>query len=92
MSRMTFKTTLSFTDRHHRFLTRKVEEGVFATTSAAVASAIEQMIEDERARDTALDAMRQEIAARMSTPRSAFVDMGAAFAPAHEALGETDPE
>lgn len=51
---MTVKTTLSFTDRHHRFLMAKVEEGVFASASSAVASAIEQMIEDEAARATAL--------------------------------------
>ena len=42
---MTIKTTLSFTDRHHRFLSEKVGEGVFATQSAAVASAIEQMMQ-----------------------------------------------
>ena len=34
---MTVKTTLSFTDRHHLFLSEKVSEGVYATQSAAVA-------------------------------------------------------
>lgn len=38
---MVFKTTLSFTDRHHRFLTEKVGDGVFASRSAAVAAALE---------------------------------------------------
>ena len=28
---MTVKTTLSFTDRHHLFLSEKVSEGVYAT-------------------------------------------------------------
>lgn len=41
---MTVKTTLSFTDRHHRFLTEKVGAGVFASQSALVAAALEQMI------------------------------------------------
>ena len=44
---MTIKTTLSLTDRHRRFLSEKVREGVFATQSAAVASAIEQMMQDD---------------------------------------------
>ena len=39
---MTVKTTLSFTDRHHQFLTDKVGQGVFASQSAAVAAALEQ--------------------------------------------------
>ena len=51
---MTIKTTLSFTDRHHRFLSEKVGEGVFATQSAAVASAIEQMMQDDQERKIAL--------------------------------------
>ena len=54
---------LSFTDRHDRFLARKVEEGVFATTSAAVAAALERMIEDDEAREAALAAMAEAIRA-----------------------------
>ena len=54
---MTFKTTLSFTDRHHLFLSEKVSEGVYATQSAAVAAAIEQMIQDEAEREVALKAL-----------------------------------
>jgi antitoxin ParD1/3/4 len=44
---MTVKTTLSFTDRHHQFLLEKVAQGIFATQSAAVAAALEQMMQDE---------------------------------------------
>lgn len=79
---MTVRTTLSFTDRHHRFLVRKVEEGVFATASAAVAAAVEQMMEDERAREAALGALADEIRARMATPRDAFISTEDAFADA----------
>ena len=50
---MTVKTTPSFTDRHRRFLTNKVGEGVFASQSAAVAAALEQMIRDEEDREIA---------------------------------------
>jgi len=83
---MTVKTTLSFTDRHHRFLSEKVGQGVFATQSAAVAAALEQMIQDEQERDVALAALAQEIRARMETPREAFVDHDDAFAAARRAL------
>ena len=55
---MTVKTTLSFTDRHHHFLSEKVGEGVFATQSAAVAAALEQMMQDDQERDVALSANR----------------------------------
>ena len=51
---MTVKTTLSFTDRHHQFLSEKVGQGVFATQSAAVAAALEQMMQDEEERNVAL--------------------------------------
>ena len=84
---MTVKTTLSFTDRHHHFLTEKVGQGVFATQSAAVAAALEQMMQDEQEREVALEALTQEIRARMETPRSAFIDQDDAFAPAHTTMG-----
>ena len=71
---MTVKTTLSFTDRHHDFLKSKVDEGVFATPSAAVAAAIEQLIEDEIQRQNALDAISSTIATRMKTPKTDFVN------------------
>ena len=84
---MTVKTTLSFTDRHHRFLTDKVGEGVFASQSAAVAAALEQMIRDEEERGIALDAMADEIRARMRTPIAEYVDPEDAFAAARARIG-----
>jgi antitoxin ParD1/3/4 len=83
---MTVKTTLSFTDRHHNFLANKVGQGVFASQSAAVASALEQMMQDEEDRDVALTCLAQEIRARMETPREAFVDQATAFAAVHRAI------
>ncbi len=79
---MTIKTTLSFTDRHHRFLKEKVGEGVYASASAAVAAAVERMIEDDAAREVALDAMAQEIRRRAAAPRTEFVEHEDVFAPA----------
>ena len=83
---MTIKTTLSFTDRHHRFLSEKVSEGVFATQSAAVASAIEQMMQDDEERETALSARAKEIRARMRTERLDYVDDEQAFSAARVAV------
>ncbi|MFT3974377.1 MAG: type II toxin-antitoxin system ParD family antitoxin [Amaricoccus sp.] len=83
---MTIRTTLSFTDRHHGFLQRKVSEGVFASASAAVASAIERMMEDEIAREAALDAMTDEIRARLATPSDDYLDLDAALAPIREMI------
>jgi antitoxin ParD1/3/4 len=83
---MTVKTTLSFTDRHHQFLSEKVGQGVFATQSAAVAAALEQMMQDEEERNVALEALAQEIRARMETPRDAFIDHGDAFAAARASI------
>lgn len=71
---MTVKTTLSFTDRHHGFLARKVREGVFASQSAAVAAAVEQLIQDEAEREVALLALAQEIRRRAATPAEGFLD------------------
>jgi antitoxin ParD1/3/4 len=85
-ARMTVKTTLSFTDRHHRFLSEKVGQGVFATQSAAVAAALEQMMQDEEERNVALEALAQEIRARMETPRDAFIDQEDAFAAARASI------
>ena len=83
---MTVKTTLSFTDRHHQFLAEKVGQGVFATQSAAVAAALEQMMQDEEKRNVALQALAQEIRARMETPREAFIDQDDAFAAARASI------
>lgn len=79
---MTVKTTLSFTDRHHHFLSEKVGAGVFATQSAVVAAAIEQMMQDEAEREVALSALGEEIRARMQTSRSEYVDNDRAFSAA----------
>ncbi len=84
---MTIKTTLSFTDRHHQFLSEKVGQGVFATQSAAVAAALEQMMQDEQERDVALSALALEIRARLETPRAAFIDQDDAFAAARATVG-----
>ncbi|MDE0333517.1 MAG: hypothetical protein OXI64_01050 [Defluviicoccus sp.] len=83
---MTVKTTLSFTDRHHDFLMEKVNEGVFATQSAAVAAAVEQMIQDDREREVALSALAEEIRERMRTARSEYVDDEQAFSAARAAV------
>lgn len=83
---MTVKTTLSFTDRHHQFLAEKVGQGVFATQSAVVAAALEQMMQDEEERAVALQALAQEIRARMETPRDAFIDQDDAFAAARASI------
>jgi antitoxin ParD1/3/4 len=85
-ARMTVKTTLSFTDRHHQFLSEKVGQGVFATQSAAVAAALEQMMQDEEERNVALQALAQEIRARMETPRDAFINEEDAFATARASI------
>lgn len=83
---MTVKTTLSFTDRHHRFLTEKVGAGVFASQSALVAAALEQMIQDENEREVALGAFVDEIRSRLQTPREVFVDSDVAFGKARARL------
>ena len=79
---MTVKTTLSFTDRHHKFMSTKVDEGVFASQSAVVASAIENMMRDELERDVALAAMEEEVRTRMQTARSEYVDSERTFSAA----------
>lgn len=85
---MTVKTTLSFTDRHHRFLTEKVNTGVFASQSALAAAALEQMIQDEEEREVALGALAEEIRNRLQTPRDAFLDAEAVFARARARAGQ----
>ena len=65
---MTVKTTLSFTDRHHRFLMEKVAQGVFASQSAAVAAALEEMMREEEERALTREAMRDLLAQRREGP------------------------
>lgn len=83
---MTVKTTLSFTDRHHRFLTERVGNGMFASQSAVVATALEQMIRDEEERDLTLAAMAEVIRERMRTPREDYVDADDGFAAARAVI------
>ncbi|QFT46713.1 MULTISPECIES: hypothetical protein [Roseivivax] len=83
---MTVKTTISFTDRHHRFLTDKVGQGAFASQSAAVAAALEQMMRDEEERELALGAMAEEIRARLDRPRADYISAEKAFAAARASL------
>ena len=71
---MTVKTTISFTDRHDRYLKDKVGERIYASTSAAVSAAVERVIEDEQASDSAIGAMADEIRRRSADSREAFVD------------------
>ena len=89
---MTVKTTLSFTDRHHRFLTEQVEKGVYATASASVAAAIEQMMQDEEARQVMLSALAEEIRARAATPRESYRGEDETFAAAFAEIGTTGSE
>ena len=83
---MTIKTTLSFTDRHHRFLSEKVGEGLFATQSAVVANAIERMMQDEEEREVALSALAEEVRTRLQTARSEYVDSETAFSAARASV------
>jgi antitoxin ParD1/3/4 len=76
---------LGVTDRHHRFLLEKVRQGVFATQRAAVAAAVEQMIHDEAARNTAIQAPAQEVRASMETQRDGFIEQDDAFVAARAA-------
>jgi antitoxin ParD1/3/4 len=89
---MTVKTTLSFTDRHHRFLVEQVNKGVYATASATVAAAIEQMIQDEEARQVMLSALADEIRERLSTPREAYRGVDETFAAAFAEIEATEEE
>ena len=72
---MTVKTAVSFTERHHKYARKKVEEGSFASVSSVVASALEQAMLDEEERDASLKAMTETIRRRMKTPRDEFVLM-----------------
>ena len=85
---MTVKTTLSFTDRHHEFLARQVGEGIFATTSAAVAAAVERLIDDEEERQAMLGAMADEIRERLKTPPEEFVPFDEAMSQVRERIAQ----
>ena len=70
---MTIKSTVSFTDRHHQFAKRKVDEGVMPSVSSLVAIGIEQLMQDEADRHAALEAMKETIGRRMHTPREQWI-------------------
>ena len=89
---MTHKTTLSFTDRHHLFIKEKVNEGTYASHSAAVAAAVEQMMRDEEEREIALQAMADEIRNRMTKPVSEYIEPEDAFAAARQHLSSKSTE
>jgi antitoxin ParD1/3/4 len=86
---MTVKTTLSFTDRHHEFMVKQVEQGTYATQSSLVADAIEQLIRQNEAREIALTAMSDEIRRRFETPREEYISEEEAFGPAWKAIDRT---
>ncbi len=73
---MTVKTAVSFTERHHQYAKRKVQEGACASVSSLVAQGIEKLMQEEEEREAALSGMAAAIRERMATPRSDFVEMG----------------
>jgi antitoxin ParD1/3/4 len=83
---MTMKTTLSFTDRHHAFLQRQVDAGVYATMSAAVAAAIEGMVEDDQQFRAHVAGLADVVRERMKT----LDDAGDADEVYRELMGELD--
>ena len=72
---MTVKTAVSFTERHHEFAKRKVQEGSCASVSSLVAQGIERLMQEEGEREAVLAGMADAIRARMQTPRSEFIEM-----------------
>ena len=72
---MTVKTAVSFTERHHQFAKRKVQEGSCASVSSLVAQGIEKLIQEDAEREAVLMGMTDAIRSRMNTPRSEFIDM-----------------
>ena len=89
---MTYKTTLTFTDRHRRFLAEKVGEGVYTSKNAAVAAALEQMIRDDEERAAMLGGLGQEIRARLQTPSDEYIEPQEAFAAARESAARSAKE
>lgn len=82
---MTVKSTVSFTDKHHEFASRKVEEGAFASVSSVIAAGIEQLIKDEAEREAALEAMKETIQRRMATPAEEWLELNGENDPFNEA-------
>ena len=71
---MTVKTTLSFTDRHHAFLQRQVEQGIYATTSSAIAAAVENMIQSEEEFRAHVSGLADLVKERLKTPIEEYLD------------------
>ncbi len=72
---MTVKTAVSFTDRHHQFAKKKVQEGSCASVSSLMAQGIERLIQEEAEREAVLSGMADAVRIRMQTPRSEFIEM-----------------
>lgn len=72
---MTVKTSISFTDRHHKFANEKAGEGSFTSVSGVVAAGIELVMQDEAEREIALVAMKDTIKRRMASPRKEWIEM-----------------
>ncbi len=83
---MAIKIPVTITPRHRQYIRDKVAKGEFASQSAMVADALEQMIMAEAERDQALVACASDIRARMQTPLDDFIDEDTAFAAARQAL------
>ena len=75
LASMTVKTAVSFTERHHRFAKREVEEGSCASVSGLVAQGIEKLMQGEEEREAVLAGMADAVRARTQTPRSEFIEM-----------------
>ena len=75
LASMTVKTSVSFTERHHRFAKRKVEEGSCASVSGLVAQGIEKLMQEEEEREAVLAGMADAVRAWTQTPRSDFIEM-----------------
>jgi antitoxin ParD1/3/4 len=85
---MTVRTTLSFTDRHHKFMMKQVGEGIYASQSALAADAIETLISHQKERDVAYAAMAEEIRRRLETPREEYIAWNAHSNPITQAMNE----
>ena len=72
---MTVKTSISFTNRHHKFANEKAGEGIFTSVSGVVAAGIELVMQDEAEREAALVAMKDTIMRRMESPREEWIEM-----------------
>ncbi len=71
---MTIKTSISLTDRHHKFARERAEQGVFTSVSSVVAAGIELIMQHEAEREAALLAMGETIKRRMATPREQWLE------------------